>query len=377
MPTTTITDTLTETLTHLVRFPTVTGDNATNSAALDWVEQQLQDLPLTIKRLENNGFPALIATTAGVKNPKNPRLWLAAHMDVVEAGSPDDFTPLVRNGRLYGRGTHDMKYSIAAYVTLLQELGSALDQYDLGLLITSDEEIGGEAGVGWLVNDCGYRGSAVLLPDTSAAWQAEVGGKGISRWVLTAKGKAGHASRPWEGINAVDELMRAVNQLRSNVPAEPCGDPQHRHASVNLSTLEGGSAINQIPNSATAQLDIRFPDGLTLAEINGWIEAATSTVPSVSARNIVEAMPYRVNATHPAMVEYETIAKEVTGHSIMHYLSHASADARWFAWKDVPVINVGITGSGYHTSPEWVDIADLAHFYEITHRFVDSWAKTA
>jgi len=375
MPAKTVTDTLTDTLAHLVRFPTVTGDNATNSAALDWVGEQLRGLPLRVQRLENHGVPALIAVTNSVKNPKSPRLWLSAHMDVVDAASPDDFTPAVQDNRIYGRGTHDMKYAIAAYITLLQELGASLDQYDLGLLITTDEEDGGELGAGWLVNDCGYRGGAVLLPDTSSPWQAEMGGKGISRWSLTATGRAAHASRPWQGVNAIDELIKAVNLLRTNVPAEPCGDSHHRHATVNLSTIQGGSAINQVPNSAGAGIDIRYPDEITLSDIRGWFSAVVQAMPHITAENIVEALPYRVKPHHPAMEKYEAITKDVTGHTVTHYLSHASADARFFAWKGVPVINVGITGSGYHTSPEWIELTDLAYFYEIARRFTDEWAK--
>lgn len=377
MPTQTITDTLTSTLAQLIRFPTITGDNATNSAALDWLEEQLRGLPLHIQRLENHGVTALIATTEQVKDPKNPRLWLSAHMDVVAGASPDDFNPSIKDGRVYGRGAHDMKYALAAYITLLQELGASISEYNLGLLITTDEENGGELGAGWLVNDRGYRGEAVLLPDTSTPWQAEMGGKGISRWVITAGGKAAHASRPWQGENAIHNLMKAVEILQANVPVEPCGDSHHRHTTVNLSTIKGGSAINQVPNSASAEIDIRYPEDVTLSDIRGWIAAMIQAAPSVTAENVIESPSYLVKPHHPAMETYERITKEITGHTVTHYLSHASADARFFAWKDVAVINVGITGSGYHTSPEWVDVTDLTHFYEITRRFVDEWARVA
>src|SRR5580700_6626796 len=106
---------LTDHLTHLVSFPTITKDQSTNRAAIDWIEQQLTGLPLHIRRLENHGFPILIATT---KNTKNPKLWLAGHIDVV-AAPPDSFKPRVVDGKLHGRGTHDMKFAIAAFITLV------------------------------------------------------------------------------------------------------------------------------------------------------------------------------------------------------------------------------------------------------------------
>src|ERR1700751_2829536 len=105
--TSTSTDTIVELLSHLVRFPTMSKDRATNQVALDWVEEQLSHLPLKFHRYEHQGFASLVATTPAVTDPKNPRLWLAAHMDVVE-GPPAAFVPRVENGRLHGRGTHDM-----------------------------------------------------------------------------------------------------------------------------------------------------------------------------------------------------------------------------------------------------------------------------
>jgi acetylornithine deacetylase/succinyl-diaminopimelate desuccinylase-like protein len=88
MPTTesaTITKTITDLLSHLVRMPTVTSNAATNRAALDWVEEQLAGLPLRVKRYEQNGHPSLVATTR--QSTKQPRLWLCGHLDVVH-GSP-------------------------------------------------------------------------------------------------------------------------------------------------------------------------------------------------------------------------------------------------------------------------------------------------
>src|ERR1041385_2774437 len=125
------TKTLTDILSHLIRMPTLTADHATNRAALDWVEEQLHELPLRIQRLEHKGVSSLVATTPAVKNPKRPRLWLAGHMDVVP-GDPKDFPPRVHDGKLFGRGAFDMKYGLAVFIKLLRELGPDLAKYDLG-----------------------------------------------------------------------------------------------------------------------------------------------------------------------------------------------------------------------------------------------------
>jgi succinyl-diaminopimelate desuccinylase len=362
-------------LQHLVRFPTITDDPATNRAALDWIEQQLEGLPLHILRLENQGVPCLVATTTGTKNRKAPKLWLAAHMDVV-AAEAQDFAPVVHEGRLYGRGTHDMKFAVACYIELLQELGPALANYDLGLLITTDEEVGGEHGVRWLVEDQGFRGSAVLLPDSSTPWQIELSSKGITRYELTATGRAAHASKPWQGINAIDEAMAFVNNLRTHFPVEPCGDDHHQHNTLNLGVVSGGLAVNQVASSATAQIDIRSTADTSLDTVRGWIEQAKTAMPNVDTRLI----RYDRAAEFPegeASELFRNTAQEVAGITVGAHHAHGGSDGRFFTWAGVPVVNVGIVGSGYHTSPEWIDIADFSNFCRVTRAFVERWAKVA
>jgi succinyl-diaminopimelate desuccinylase len=370
-----ITDTLTALLTHLVRFPTITGDNATNRAALDWVEQQLHGLPLDIKRLDNHGVPALVATTPGVSDANKPKLWLMAHMDVV-AGEAADFTAVQHQGRLYGRGSHDMKFAIACFIALLRDLGPDLPNYDLGLLLTCDEEAGGRYGARWLVQDLGYRGSAVFVPDSSTPWKMQVSAKGIARFKLTANGQAAHASRPWQGSNAIDTLMAFANQVRSNVPTEPCTDPHHRHNTVNLSTINGGLAVNQVPASATAEIDVRYNPDTNYDVIAGWIEQAKATVPNVDAELIVSDPPYHVDPGEAGEI-FKAANLEIAGQEINDHHAHGSSDDRWFGWVGVPAVNVGVIGSGYHTSPEWVDIADLVRYYKVTQRFVTKFSKNA
>ena len=371
MPTTKlITDTLTELLTHLTQFPTVTPDTATNLAAVDWIEAQLAGLPLHIKRYSHNGHPSLVATT---KVTKNPKLWLAAHIDVVN-GDPETFKPFVRDGRLHGRGTHDMKFAAAAFIALLQELGSELEQYDLGLMITTDEEVGGTDGVKMLVDEAGYRGKMALIPDSGGNWEMEAGAKGIMWWELTSQGRAAHASRTWNGINALDQLVAFVDHVRAHVPTEPCGDPGHQHATVNFANVIAPGATNQVPNTATARLDIRFPPSLTLDDITVWIRNAEMTVPNVRAELLISDPPYQVASDGPVN-RFREIVRDVTGHDVTLTTAHGSSDARHFARHGISTINVTPNGSGFHVPDEWIDIEDLGRFYEVVRRFAAELAK--
>ncbi|MDF2461410.1 MAG: peptidase [Candidatus Saccharibacteria bacterium] len=368
--TTNTTQTLVELLSHLVRFPTVTSDHATNSAALDWVEEQLSGLPLHIRRYQSKGHPSLVATT---RDTKSPKLWLAGHIDVVP-GPSESYEPKVAGGRLYGRGAHDMKFALATFIALLQELGDSLAELDLGLMISSDEEVGGFNGVGYLVETLGYRGQTVFLPDTNSDWKFEMGAKGVMWWDVTAKGVASHAGRAWQGVNAIDELIRFVDHVRANFQTEPCHDPDHPHATFNLGTISGGTAANAVPDSASARIDIRYPAEVSADVIAFWFEAAHAAVPTVEAKLAITDTPYLVPNDGP-IHHFERIAEAVTGRKLGRFVAHGSSDARFFARHGGHSVNICPTGSGFHMPTEWIDIADLTRFYEVTRQFVQDWAR--
>jgi succinyl-diaminopimelate desuccinylase len=363
-----ITATLTEILSHLVRFPTLSADHATNRAALDWVEEQLRGLPLHIQHHEHNGYPSLTAIT---KRTKAPRLWLSGHMDVVP-GTPSSFKPVVRDSRLYGRGTHDMKSGIAVFITLLQELGPKLSKYNLGLMLTSDEEVGGADGVRWLLDDQGYRGEAAFMPDSGASWGIEMGSKGVLWLEVTATGRAAHASRPWDGLNAIDQINQFVGLLRTHLHHEPCGTPDHNHTTINFGTITGGTVANQVADSATARIDIRITPDIGLGTVIEWIEAAKTQVPGIETEFLITDPPYMVANMKPLHL-LRQITHDITGHSPTATVAHGSSDARFFARHKIPTATMSAGGSGFHVPREWIDLADLTRYYEVTRRFVDEW----
>jgi succinyl-diaminopimelate desuccinylase len=365
---------LVDTLVHLIRMPTISGDHATNRAAMDWIQEQLRGLPLNFKRYEPNGTPILIATTTGVKQPKNPKLWLAAHLDVVPA-EPELFEPVITNGRLVGRGAYDMKPAIALFITLLKELGAEAANYDLGLIITADEEIGGSNGVGWLVDHQGYRGQAVLLPDSLKNWEIEASAKGCYFWKLTSHGQAAHGSRIWDGTNAIDQLIRFVEHLRANTVTEPCHDPIHMHHTLNLGQISGGMAANQIAETAEAMIDFRVTPGTTIDDVKTWVAAAQLAVPGVEAQLQHMKVDAYTSKDGPVHQLFNGLAEAAIGHPMPKVIAHGGTDARWFSYQDIPVITVNSTGGNPHGSSEWIDLADLERYAHVVRQFVDAWAK--
>jgi succinyl-diaminopimelate desuccinylase len=353
-------------LRDLIKFPTLSGDPATNKAALDWVKYQLRHLPLFMHDYEHGGHPSLVITT---RETKHPKVLLLAHMDVVPA-APEAFTMTKKGGRLYGRGTFDMKLAIAIYMKLLLELGDELPQYDLGVMLSSDEELSGEDGVGYLVAKQGWRADVVLNIDSIGGWQIEERAKGGFRFELTSIGTAAHASRPWMAQNAIQPLMACLQDIAAKFPTEPCKDPQHYHDTINIATIAGGTAINQFPDHAQAQIDIRFMPERDPDHIINLVQSTVDRYPNVSARRFTDTSPIKTDPENEYVRLLDFLISKTAGVQPQHVLSHGSNDNRFFSAHGIPVINTGSPGGGHHSDTEWIEAKGAEQMYRITEQFI-------
>ena len=138
-----------EYLSTLIQFKTRPNNLIENRKAFDYLEQQFSRHNLHVTRSSQNGHESIVAT---VKKTKQPTVFFAAHMDVV-AASDKMFTLREDDTNYYGRGTYDMKLAIASYLVMLDRLHDDLEHYDIGFMITGDEEVGGIDGAGRLLDE--------------------------------------------------------------------------------------------------------------------------------------------------------------------------------------------------------------------------------
>ncbi|MCD5401923.1 ArgE/DapE family deacylase [candidate division NPL-UPA2 bacterium] len=196
----------------------------------------------------------------------NPSLAIIAHMDVVPPGKgwrEHPFEPLVRSGRIYGRGVVDNKGPYAAAWAAVK----AAVEYGLprkGKIIlgaVSDEERGSEEGIKLLLKK-GFHPDFCLIPDGGKINQAIIGEKGMLWVKLESRGKQAHGSSPSQGTNAIEKLSRFILRLRSS----DFGKNYHSRftkTTLNWGEMKGGEAPNIVPGRCEATLDIRYPLGLT------------------------------------------------------------------------------------------------------------------
>ncbi|MDB5178415.1 MAG: hypothetical protein JWN01_358 [Patescibacteria group bacterium] len=356
----------------LVQMPTITAEKATTRAALDWVKHQVRDLPLHVTDFEHNGYGALILTTRPTKHPK---VLLSAHIDVIPAG-PSEFTFREVDGRYYGRGVFDMKFAIAAYIQLLLELGDDLPRYDLGVVITSDEEdTGGREGAGPLVA-AGWGGDVIIDPDAiTPSWAVQRAGKGILRYRITSRGEAGHGSRTWLYRNAINQLMEYLQDLSARFVSEPCGDPDHVHPTLNVGTIHGGRVPNQVADKAYAEVDIRVMPGHTLAETVEFIQGVAEHHPHIGFEHIASDEAVSLDMNLECVTRIRRIITGVTGTHNRPVLSHGASEAGYYAAKGVPVILFNPPGGNHHAAGEWVDKQGVEQFAQIIRQFVEQEAR--
>ncbi|HEX9438908.1 MAG TPA: M20/M25/M40 family metallo-hydrolase, partial [Roseiflexaceae bacterium] len=149
-------DDLTTLTCDLVAIPSVADRPDQLQAVIDYAELYARDIPgLHIHRADSAGKPSLVVT---LRDTRAPAVMLNAHLDVVPA-RPEQFRPTVRDGRIYGRGSQDMKGSGAVLLRLMKDLAVLAVPPDVGFMFVSDEELGGEDGTGYLLGEgwrCGF-----------------------------------------------------------------------------------------------------------------------------------------------------------------------------------------------------------------------------
>jgi succinyl-diaminopimelate desuccinylase len=357
-------------LKKLITFKTVTRNFYETKRALNWIKNFTKSLPVYHKEIIINGFTSLIITT---QNTKRPKLFLQAHIDVVPA-SEKLFSPKVKNHRLYGRGAWDMKFAIACYLQILKELGKNLKNYDFGIMITSDEEIGGENGVKALLEK-GYSCRVCVLPDGGDWGKIDIAAKGVWHLKIESYGKSAPASRPWKGKNAVLNLIRFLDLLKEKFPKEPCKIKNHYHNTINIGQLNGGKVANQVPDFAEALVDIRFIPETKIEDLRKLVRQTKKNFPNIKIQELILAESYKVDYDNNYFKEFVSLYKKYLGQKLRFTFNHGSSDARFFAKKGIPVILTAPKGGGTHSENEFVDLKSLETFYRVLKQFVEKVTK--
>jgi len=265
-----------DTLSHLVAFPTVSDRPVTEIAA--FLAQHADDAGFAVEQLPSEPGKSNVVARVGPRGQGG--LLLSGHMDVVptegQAWTSDPFKMVERDGQLVGRGTADMKGFIAAVVESLRGFPVHDLKREIVLVWTHDEEIGC-LGAQQLVE----RWAPSLDPLPPDAWIGEPTDLHICRMHpghttvdLTFQGRPAHSSKPQLGLSAIHiaaEAIQVLQRVAEEWKQHPMPDTTLPcpHAVMNVGHIQGGTAVNIVPEHCTLRLGIRpLPgqDSLALVE---------------------------------------------------------------------------------------------------------------
>lgn len=350
---------LAEILRDLVAIHSVEDSIQKKFECIEYAANHLASSKLTIRTGSSNGLPWVVATTQGNMNPK---VLLQAHLDVVPA-TGEAFLLRDEGGKYLGRGVYDMKFAAACYLQLVSELAETALDYDFGIMLTTDEEIGGENGVGYLLGE-GYGAGVCILPDGGDNWQLESECNGVWLVDIVASGKSAHGSRPWEGENAINKLLNCILEIQHVFPMD--GDDKN---TLTVSKISGGAAINQVPSEAKVTLDMRFVDDKSYISKRIAVEQCIQNA-GLTLETIARVDSVTVDKDDPAISKFMEIAEECTGKPISCGRSYGASDAHYFTKAGIPTILIRPDGGGAHSENEWLDKNGFYTFYDVLKEYV-------
>ncbi len=331
-------------------------------AGLIAAEMRRGGLDVSIETV-THGRPNVVGVLEG--RAAGRTLMLCGHTDTVGVtGMVDPFTPLERDGRLYGRGSQDMKGGVAAMIAAAIAIAQRGDLKSGRVVVACvvDEEhlsIGADA----LVRS--WRADAAVVTEPTDL-EIAVGHKGFA-WVdIVVEGKAAHGSRPADGQDAILRLGRVLVQLEAldrTLQARP-PHPLVGTGSLHASIIEGGRELSSYPDRATLQMERR-----TLPS-----EAGTTALHEV--QQILDALKHEdatFRGTAKAVFSrpaYEIDADHELPHLLAESLRHVGGEPRVTGasfWTDaavlghagIPSILFGPGGAGLHSTEEYVNVRDV------------------
>jgi succinyl-diaminopimelate desuccinylase len=253
----------------LLRFDTVNPPGRERDCAR-YAGSLLEEWGYKVDYYEYADTRTSVIARGGGSDAKAP-LCLTGHLDVVPIGSRawtrDPFSGESDGDRLYGRGSSDMKAGVAAILLAARSMAKKLPGTPGVVIVLTAAEEGGCIGSRHLSEQrklLGNAGAMVVGEPTSN--YPLVGHKGSVKFHARFKGVSAHGSMPHLGVNAIYKAARALGKLDAfdfGVPAHPVmGKP-----TLNVGTIEGGSSVNAVADSADIGVDIRTVPGMDHAAL--------------------------------------------------------------------------------------------------------------
>ncbi|MCP0915784.1 succinyl-diaminopimelate desuccinylase [Acinetobacter indicus] len=362
---------------QLLRQPSVTP---VDHNCQDIMAERLKKIGFNIESMRFEDVDNLWAR----KGTEGPVFCFAGHTDVVPTGSldawhSDPFAPEIRDGKLYGRGSADMKTALAAMVVASERFVAKHPDHkgSIAFLITSDEEGPSINGTVKVVETLEARNEKMdwcLVGEPSSTHRlgdiVKNGRRGSLNAVLTVKGKQGHVAYPHLAINPIHTASKALAELCETVWDN--GNEYFPATSFQVSNIQAGTgATNVVPGTMTVTFNFRYSTEVTAEQLKARVlEILDRHQLNYNIQWTLSGLPFLtpvgelVNAAKNAI-------RNVTGVETELSTSGGTSDGRFIAPTGAQVLELGVLNATIHQINEHVNIDDLEPLAEIYEQILE------
>ena len=304
------------------------------------------------------------------------KIVLCGHLDTVPAGSKSNWTHnpfvgIIQDGKVYGRGSADMKGGVVSIIGVLfnfLDKQDFLKKYTLVFAATADEEAG-MSGAEALEEAGVMKDSVLLIIPEATNLNVGIAEKGVTWVKLLVHGKQAHGSMPEQGINAIEAAASLYSQLHSCL-SDASSDILGK-STLNIGTITGGTKINVVPNNVEIELDFRLVPEEDQDLVLQKLKELQPVMGSYEVE-IIQNLPALIS-TKSAFVSNLT---KLTGTSTVG-LSYGTDAAKLLKNKDIPFV---IFGPGdntvIHQDNEFVPISQVLQISQfLTQALVETYGQ--
>ena len=358
---------------ELMKFRTETGNQAEIQKCMEYIKSLFQTTKVKIDIFQKDNLaPVLFIRNC---NEAVFDVLVLGHLDVVPA-KDEMFYPFIQDGKLYGRGSLDMKSFAAVALNSMEYVLQHSLPIKFGIILSSDEEKGSKGTEAFLNANPNIFADIVLDND--------VGGD-ITKIVtkcknpvfvkIMAHGKEAHGSTPWDGIDANELLMKTLQNIRKDYPYYSLNGniPEDKWIdTVHFAKICGGDVSNIIANYAEALCDFRLVETSSTADLRKNLDRCMED--GVSYQIVSESTPVVMDEQNPHILAYKKFAEDILGQSLDFEHIGGATDSREFAVKGSTVIMHSGSGEGMHANGEYVEVDSVKKIAEIQIRFLEKMA---
>ena len=359
---------------NLMRFRTETGNIPEIEKCLEYAKSLFDGLDVKggIYHFDN-ASPVLFLSNIETDNYDVVCL---GHLDVVPA-TDDMFSPYIKDGKLYGRGSLDMKSFAAVALNSLEHVLKNKLPLKFAVILSTDEEKGSKSTHAFMEAHPNLKAKIVLDNDVGGDINKIVSKCKNPVFVkIMAEGQAAHGSTPWEGIDANEILMETLHNIRQIYPYYSKGgvNPQDKWIdTVHVAIMNGGEVSNVIARHAEAVLDFRLTENSTVENLKRnldkcMVQGATYKISS-------ESTPVVMDENDPYILDYKHFAEQALGHPLEFEHIGGATDSRAFAVRGSIVIMHSGTGEGMHTEGEYVEVDSVEKIADTQIKFLNKLAQ--